>query len=112
MRSATCLAGPGHTPGGDFPVGAEVKRLPEADEDEDEGLLMNDWRWGSRCFKHQRQHLFETADVGLVRDLGDDLEGIVDRQWVYIEDGKLPERFEGGAKVPARFHKQLKGEQK
>ena len=32
------LGWPGtHTPGGDFPVGAEVKRLPEADEDEVKG---------------------------------------------------------------------------
>jgi len=51
---------------------------------------------------------------GLVRDRGDDLEGIVDRQWAYVEDGKLPERFDwgggedGGAKVPARYHNELK----
>ena len=56
---------------------------------------------------------FHHADIGLVRDVGNDLEGITDRQWAYIEDGKLPERMDwgggetGGAKVPQRFHKEL-----
>jgi len=51
--------------------------------------------------------------IGLVRDKGNDEEGLVDRQWAYIEDGKLPERFDwgggedGGAKVPARYHKEI-----
>ena len=47
--------------------------------------------------------------LGLVRDRGDDLEGLIDRQWAYVEDGKLPEFFDGGVLVPARFHNELKG---
>jgi hypothetical protein len=53
--------------------------------------------------------------LGLVRDRGNDLEGIVDRQWAYVVAGALPERFdwggdeEGGALVPARYHRELRG---
>jgi hypothetical protein len=51
------------------------------------------------------------CQIGLVRDRLDD-EGVVDRQWAYIEDGKLPERFSdsGGSEgplVPARYHREL-----
>jgi hypothetical protein len=45
--------------------------------------------------------------LGLVRDRGNDLEGLLDRQWAYVEDGKLPEYFDGGILVPAKFHKEL-----
>ena len=34
-------------------------------------------------------------------------EGLEDRQWAYIEDGKLPEEFDGGEKVPKRFHEEV-----
>ena len=44
------------------------------------------------------------ADVGLVRDKisahDDDVE---DRQWAYVVDGVLPDTFDGGAKVPAKY---------
>jgi hypothetical protein len=49
------------------------------------------------------------VDIGLVRDQGSDSEGIEDRQWAYMtEDGKLPECFDGGSKVPQRFHAELR----
>jgi|SRR5215831_8407391 len=50
------------------------------------------------------------VEIGLVRDRGDEVEGLQDRQWAYIgweEDGKLPERFDGGAAVPQRFHREV-----
>jgi hypothetical protein len=51
----------------------------------------------------------EPCSIGLVRDVGNDLEGIVDRQWVYLDiDGTLPSHFEDGAKVPARYHNELR----
>lgn len=38
-------------------------------------------------------------------------EELVDRQWAYVDSGKLPEFFYdyagGGDKVPQRFHKEL-----
>lgn len=52
------------------------------------------------------------VDIGLVRDRGNDADGVIDRQWAYIEDGKLPARFSAcggpdGPKVPARYHKEI-----
>ena len=46
----------------------------------------------------------------LVRDKYDYF--VHDREWAYVENGKLPEYFEDGlgrqgAKVPKRFHKEL-----
>ena len=48
--------------------------------------------------------------IGVVRDRYDSGEDLVCRSWAYLEDGKLPERFEDAygreiVKVPARFHK-------
>lgn len=54
----------------------------------------------------------------LVRDRGNDEEGVLDRQWAYttIVDGKhtLPTHFEDGrgCKVPKRFHTELAKHQK
>jgi hypothetical protein len=60
-----------------------------------------------------RQSTMHKVDIGLVRDRGNDTEGLIDRQWAYIEKGKLPERFSdsGGAKgplVPAKYHREIK----
>jgi hypothetical protein len=55
--------------------------------------------------------------VGLVRDRGNDLDGLVDRQWAYIKgDGMtfiLPARFSDsggcdGSLVPTRYHREVK----
>src|SRR5262245_19081151 len=49
-------------------------------------------------------------EIGLVRDAGDEIDGLQDRQWAYIgweEDGKLPARFDGGASIPARFRREV-----
>lgn len=48
----------------------------------------------------------------LIRDYGCQADGLEDRQWAYAErgdDGKLylPERFDGGNKVPQKFHKEI-----
>jgi hypothetical protein len=43
-------------------------------------------------------------ELVLVRTVSSEAEGIVHRTWAYVEDGKLPEHFESGHKVPARFH--------
>ena len=51
--------------------------------------------------------------VGLVRDvLADDNEHTEDRQWAYLEGGRLPAKFStaggsDGAKVPQKFHKEV-----
>jgi hypothetical protein len=52
-------------------------------------------------------------DIGLVRDVGNDLVGITDRAWAYVKEGALPETFSYGAgedsgiRVPKRFHEEL-----
>lgn len=47
----------------------------------------------------------------LVRNVGDEDEGLVDRDWAYAIkcDGRwvLPEQFDGGTKVPKRYHEEL-----
>jgi hypothetical protein len=51
---------------------------------------------------------WKRVEVGLVRELGDDVEGLQDRQWAYIEDdGTLPAKFDGGARVPKRFMSEI-----
>lgn len=53
-------------------------------------------------------------DLGLVRNEGNEIDGVTDRFWAYVKDGKLPEYFsdslchEIGIKVPQRFHNELK----
>lgn len=50
--------------------------------------------------------------IVLIRDVGNNIEGLTDRAWAYVVDGKLPEYFEYSAgeksdiKVPKRFHKE------
>ena len=61
---------------------------------------------------------FDRAHIGLVRDVGNDIEGLTDRAWAYIgDDGQLPEYFNcgetddgpalSGHKVPQRFHREI-----
>jgi hypothetical protein len=52
-------------------------------------------------------------DIGLTRDVFDEVDGLIDRTWAYLQpDGTLPEYFSesGGAetrhKVPTRFRKE------
>lgn len=53
-------------------------------------------------------------DLGLVRDEGNEADGITDRLWAYVKDGNLPEYFSDSMgtpiaiKVPQRFHNELK----
>lgn len=48
--------------------------------------------------------------IVLVRNVGNDVEGLTDRAWAYVVDGKLPDEFTYGAdeysgiRVPKRFH--------
>ena len=32
---------------------------------------------------------------------------IEDRTWAYLKDGKMPEEFDDGSRVPKRFHKEV-----
>ncbi len=52
--------------------------------------------------------------IVLVRDVGNNLEGLTDRAWAYLVDGKLPDTFtygadeDSGIRVPKRFHQEIK----
>ena len=43
----------------------------------------------------------------LWRRLGNDLDGITDATWAYVENGKLPTTFEDGIKIPKYKKKEL-----
>lgn len=44
--------------------------------------------------------------LGVTRNRGNELDGLIDRQWAYPDEtGQLPERFDGGAKVPTSIHR-------
>jgi hypothetical protein len=49
----------------------------------------------------------EIGETVLYRNRGSEAEGLQDRQLAYVIDGVLPEEFDGGAKVPKRFHKEV-----
>lgn len=57
----------------------------------------------------------ETQRMCLVRNEGNEIDGLTDRYWAYVVDGKLPEYFEDGSgyeidiKVPDKYHTQLSG---
>lgn len=55
----------------------------------------------------------KTEQLCLVQNIGDDDNGLEDRNWAYVKDGKLPQFFSDamgefiGYEVPKRFHKEL-----
>jgi len=46
-------------------------------------------------------------EIELVRDLCCPYDGIVERQFADVVDGKLPEKMDGGARIPKRIRNQL-----
>ena len=48
-----------------------------------------------------------TTRLVLIRDVFEGDGALVDRQWAYLIVGVLPEEFDGGARVPQRFRKEL-----
>ena len=52
------------------------------------------------------------TELGLVYHLGNEVDGELERDYAYVEDGKLPTHFPHGRKIPQRFHKELAAYQK
>lgn len=53
-----------------------------------------------------------TDTLVLIRNVFDGINGLENRTWAYVKDGKLPEKFKDddeneGAMVPKKFHKEL-----
>jgi len=51
-------------------------------------------------------------NYGLVRDVWDDQDGLIERDWAYVVNGKLPETFtdsngKPSYQIPERFRKEL-----
>jgi hypothetical protein len=69
-------------------------------QDNDHRDSLKKSRESAEFFKSQG---WSKVEIGLVRNVGDDVDGLQDRQWAYLEDDKLPIKFDGGAKVPVRF---------
>jgi hypothetical protein len=55
----------------------------------------------------------QPSRVALVREVGNDDEGLIERMWAYVRDGGLPEHFEFATdlvvelRVPKRFHDEI-----
>lgn len=53
------------------------------------------------------------GDLGLVRNEGDEVNGLTDRLWAYVKDGELPDYFSDALgnvtsyKVPIRYKYEL-----
>jgi hypothetical protein len=47
------------------------------------------------------------VDIALTRKAGDEVEGLTERQYAYLNNDCLPPDFDGGAKVPKRFAEQV-----
>ena len=57
--------------------------------------------------KRQTSEEFDCRIV-LIRDQGSEDAGVEHRQWAYLkDDGTLPEEFDGGTRVPKRFHAEV-----
>lgn len=46
-------------------------------------------------------------ELVLVREMLNEFGSVEDRQWAYAFDGKLPEVFDGGIKVPKKFAREF-----
>lgn len=62
-----------------------------------------------------RRIIDDEGRLVLVRDVWNEFDGVVEREWAYVVDNNLPEHFSDafqreGAKVPQRFHKELRDE--
>lgn len=50
----------------------------------------------------------EGRRLALVRSVGDDDEGLIDREYAYPKGDALPDCFDGGTCIPKRFRAELK----
>ena len=58
----------------------------------------------AECWEESKDH--ERFDIVLVRDMGDEYRGILDRQWAYVDkDGNFDDGFD--RPVPQRYQKEV-----
>lgn len=81
------------------------------EELEDGEVIDSDFR--DKLLEFNFNHFTTGIDLGLVRNEGNDIDGLTNRLWAYVKDGKLPDYFQDAylqttsIKIPARFHKEL-----
>lgn len=49
----------------------------------------------------------QKVDIALTASWGHEDVGLKDREYAYLEGGKLPDTLDGGHKVPKRFHDEV-----
>ncbi len=49
----------------------------------------------------------EIFELVLVRDVWNKFGELTNRQWAYVENNQLPNRFDGGASIPKKYIKQF-----
>lgn len=77
------------------------------EEVDEHGDIIDTYTWdtASAMFDAMRESIAAGLcyHFGIVRDTVRDDGELIDRQWAYAENGKLPDEFDGGAKVPKRM---------
>lgn len=58
-------------------------------------------------FAQARRAAGPRDSICLVRHTFDSVQSLSDRQWAYLESGKLPRAFDGGAPIPSRFYREI-----
>lgn len=71
---------------------------------------IEDSDFGATLKEVQQSHPLAT-DFGLVLNIGNEHEGVTHRSWAYLTDDGLPERFEDGTPVPARYIREARQRQ-
>ena len=49
-----------------------------------------------------------TNHIALVRSVGIEADGMVDRSYAYLKEDRLPDFFENDHRVPQRFHREFR----
>jgi len=81
------------------------------EELEDGEVIDSDFR--DKLLEFNFSHFTTDIYLGLVRNEGNDIDGLTNRLWAYVKDGKLPDYFQDAylqntsIKIPARFYKEL-----
>ena len=75
-----------------------------------DGDVLDHWHSDPGELKKLLGHcpLNETHFLVLVYNLAGELDGVVDRQWAYVDYlGRLPAEFDGGRKIPKKLREEL-----
>lgn len=66
----------------------------------------------AEALKNEPENINHIIGIALVRNEGDDIDGLQVREYAYIKNGQLPIEFDDGYKIPKKFHKEVKNNHK